>query len=185
MLKETQTETHKSIFFTHTNQNVTSNRRTESTFWCGSLETKKLSLVCLQGTDTSSTIFLQQHYNYNSGLWSPRLWTQFKPQKFRTSTGFEPVTSRYRCDALTNWAMKPLTLGAGHLWVLMSPWRMDVKWYMKCFIYWTADFEICIYWTADFKIRSSIYETFHISLHYNYSIPGFISDCCLMLPRFF
>ena len=33
--------------------------------------------------------------------------------------------------------MKPLTLGAGHLWVLMSPWRMDVKWYMKCFIYWT------------------------------------------------
>ena len=25
-----------------------------------------------------------------------------KPQQFRTSTGFEPVTSRYRCDALTN-----------------------------------------------------------------------------------
>ena len=23
-----------------------------------------------------------------------------KPKKFRTSTGFEPVTSRYRCDAL-------------------------------------------------------------------------------------
>ena len=36
-------------------------------------------------------------------------------KKFRTSTGFEPVTSRYRCDALTNWAMKPLTLGAGQL----------------------------------------------------------------------
>ena len=32
----------------------------------------------------------------------------------RTSTGFEPVTSRYRCDVLTNWAMKPLLLGAGH-----------------------------------------------------------------------
>ena len=44
-----------------------------------------------------------------------------KPEKFRTSTGFEPVTSRFRCDALTNWAMKPLTLGAGHLWVLMVP----------------------------------------------------------------
>ena len=28
-------------------------------------------------------------------------------KKFRTSTGFEPVTSRYWCDALTNWAMKP------------------------------------------------------------------------------
>ena len=25
-----------------------------------------------------------------------------KPEKFRTSTGFEPVTSRFRCDALTN-----------------------------------------------------------------------------------
>ena len=24
-----------------------------------------------------------------------------KPEKVRTSTGFEPVTSRYRCDALT------------------------------------------------------------------------------------
>ena len=33
-----------------------------------------------------------------------------KPETVRTSTGFEPVTSRYRCDALTNWAMKPLTL---------------------------------------------------------------------------
>ena len=25
-----------------------------------------------------------------------------KPEKVRTSTGFEPVTSRYRCDTLTN-----------------------------------------------------------------------------------
>ena len=62
-----------------------------------------------------------------------------KPENFRTSTGFEPVTSRYRCDALTNWAMKPLTLGAGHLWVLISPWGMSHRWndiwngsYMNC-----------------------------------------------------
>ena len=34
--------------------------------------------------------------------------TAYKPEKVRTSTGFEPLTSRYRCDALTNWAMKPL-----------------------------------------------------------------------------
>ena len=33
----------------------------------------------------------------------------WKPEIVRTSTGFEPVTSRYRCDALTNWAMKPLS----------------------------------------------------------------------------
>ena len=51
-----------------------------------------------------------------------------KPEKFRTLTGFEPVTSRFRCDALTNWAMKPLTLGAGHLWVLMVPWGMNQWW---------------------------------------------------------
>ena len=62
-----------------------------------------------------------------------------KPQIFRTSTGFEPVTSRFRCEALTNWAMKPLTLGAGHLWVLMVPWGMNQWWngiwnesYMNC-----------------------------------------------------
>ena len=51
-----------------------------------------------------------------------------KPEKFRTSTGFEPVTSRFRCDALTNWAMKPLTLGACHLWVLMVPSGMNQWW---------------------------------------------------------
>ena len=61
--------------------------------------------------------------------WSSQLWTQFMQlrkeawKNFRTSTGFEPVTSRYRCDALTNWAMKPLTLGAGQLWVHMFPWK--------------------------------------------------------------
>ena len=32
-----------------------------------------------------------------------------KPEKVRTSTGFEPVTSRYRCDALANWAMHDAT----------------------------------------------------------------------------
>ena len=79
-----------------------------------------------------------------------------KPEKVRTSTGFEPVTSRYRCDALTNWAMKPLTLGAGHLWVLMSPWRMDVKWYMKCFIYWTADLKSSKPWSSQFWTGSMI-----------------------------
>ena len=45
-----------------------------------------------------------------------------KPEKFRTSAGFEPVSSRHWCNALINWAMKPPTLGAGHLWVLMFPW---------------------------------------------------------------
>ena len=58
------------------------------------------------------------------------------------------MSLRYRCDALTNWYMKPLTLGAGHLWVLMSPWGMNVKWYMKCFIYWTADLKSSKLWSS-------------------------------------
>ena len=59
-------------------------------------------------------------------------------KKFRTSTGFEPVTSRYRCDALTNWAMKPLMLGASQLCVFMFPWWDECdrciwnKWYKNC-----------------------------------------------------
>ena len=44
-----------------------------------------------------------------------------KPKKFRPSTGFETLTSRYRCGALTNLATKPLTLAARHLWFLMFP----------------------------------------------------------------
>ena len=44
-----------------------------------------------------------------------------KPEKkFRTSTGLEPVTSRLPVRCSTNWAMKPLTLGAGQLWVICS-----------------------------------------------------------------
>ena len=65
-----------------------------------------------------------------------------KSEKFRTLTGFEPVTSRFRCDALTNWAMKPMTLGAGHLWVLMVPWGMN-QW-------WNGIYEMNHIWTADF-----------------------------------
>ena len=60
----------------------------------------------------------------SSELWSLQLWNQFmqlrikKPQRVRTSRGFKPLTSRYRFDALTNWAMKALMLGAGHLCVV-------------------------------------------------------------------
>ena len=60
-------------------------------------------------------------------------------KKVITSTGFRRVTSLYRCDALTNWAMKALTLGARHLWALRSPWEMNIKLCVKYFTYWTAD----------------------------------------------
>ena len=90
-----------------------------------------------------------------------------KPEKVRTSTGFEPVTSRYRCDALTNWAMKPLTLRAGHLWVAMSPWRMDVKWYMKCFIYWTADFSGFFRFFQLCTLQKQLVHLFHLNIWRN------------------
>ena len=34
-------------------------------------------------------------------------------KKYSASMGFGPATSPHRCDALSNWAMKPLTLRAG------------------------------------------------------------------------
>ena len=37
------------------------------------------------------------------------------------------MTSRYRCDALNNWAMKPLMLGAGQLY---KDCRNEIKWRM-------------------------------------------------------
>ena len=83
-----------------------------------------------------------------------------KPEKFRTSTGFGPVTSRFRCDALTNWAMKPLTLGAGHLWVLMVPWGMNQWWigiwnesYMNCGyeIKWSYDLRSNFFYERNFR----------------------------------
>ena len=78
--------------------------------------------------------------------WSSQ-WTQFMQlrkeawKKFRTSTGFEPVTSRLPVRFSTNWAMKPLTLGAGQLWVHMFPWK---KWVLMIY-------EINHIWTAEMK----------------------------------
>ena len=80
--------------------------------------------------------------------WSSQ-WTQFMQlrkeawKKFRTSTGFEPVTDLailpVRCSS--NWAMKPLTFGAGQLWVHMFPWK---KWVLMIY-------EISHIWTAEMK----------------------------------
>ena len=92
----------------------------------------------------------RRRYERNLSTWL------YKPEKVRTSTGFEPVTSRYRCDALTKWAIKPLTLGAGHLWVLMIPWRVVwIKWYMKYFIYWTADLKSSKLWSSQLWINKT------------------------------
>ena len=54
---------------------------------------------------------------------------------------FEPVTSWLPVRCSTNWAMKPLTLGAGQLWVHMFPWK---KWVLMIY-------EINHIWTAEMK----------------------------------
>ena len=68
-----------------------------------------------------------------------------------TSTGFEPVTSRYQCDALTNWAMKPLTL----CWELVickvqcscEVWINDEMMYEMDHI-WTGDMKSVKLWSS-------------------------------------
>ena len=110
-------------------------------------------------------------------LWSSQLFCNCveKPEKFRTSTGFEPVTSRFRCDALTNWAMKPQTLGAGHLWVLMFPWGMNQWWndiwnesYVNCGyeIKWSYDLRSYERNFCNWYMIHFIYDSFHISFHH-------------------
>ena len=49
----------------------------------------------------NKTMFSQVSYDHRSFERNLSNCEQ-KPEKVRTSTGFEPVTSRYRCDALTN-----------------------------------------------------------------------------------
>ena len=68
--------------------------------------------------------------------WSSQ-WTQFmqlrkKPEK-KNIQDFNGVWTRVlaipvRCS--TNWAMKPLTLGEGQLWVRMFPWK---KWLLMIY----------------------------------------------------
>ena len=62
--------------------------------------------------------------------WSSQ-WTQFmqlrKEAWKKTSTRFEPVTSQLPVQCSTNWAMKPLTLGAGQLWVHMFPGMKEMS----------------------------------------------------------
>ena len=47
------------------------------------------------------------------------------------------LTIPVRCS--TNWAMKPLTLGAGQLWVHMFPWRKWVLMIYQINHIWTAE----------------------------------------------
>ena len=64
-----------------------------------------------------------------------------------------------------NWAMKPLTLGAGQLWVHMFPWKKWVLMIYEINHIWTA--EMKWKWRNDCFIISFpqfIHDLFHISL---------------------
>ena len=57
-----------------------------------------------------------------------------KPEKFRTSTGFEPMPSRCRCDVVTHWPMKPLMLGVSQLSISHNQWialKAHSDWLLK------------------------------------------------------
>ena len=89
-----------------------------------------------------------------------------KPETFSTSTGFEPVTSRYRCDALTNWAMKPMTLAA----------FLAARWSLEFFRPLYAIAKNCVHNCEDhsftwFHIRSSVYDSLNIYHFIHWFIP--------------
>ena len=93
-----------------------------------SLESWVLSLESFTGLKTtqnwlfSSHLFFKQSWTkVKMKKWSSQ-WTQFMQLRkeawktFRTSTGFEPVTSQYRCDALptelwSNWRWEQVNFG--------------------------------------------------------------------------
>ena len=81
------------------------------------------------------------------------------------------LSSRYGCDALTNRAMKPLTLGPGHLWVLIFPWGMNqwTKWYMKWIIFgfkprWSPEFFRLLYAIAKIAFITALSKNNLLSL---------------------
>ena len=81
----------------------------------------------IMGSDIWNVSYIELRI-WNQVSYDHRSYKQLRIEAWKSQdfNGVEPVTSRYRCDALTNWAMKPLTLEAGHLWVLMSQWRMEI-----------------------------------------------------------
>ena len=71
-------------------------------------------------------------------LWSWPSETSESKKEFyeKLITGFQKSWKwRYQCDALTIWAIKPLKLGAGHLWVCTGISRSRVQTPLKSWIF--------------------------------------------------
>ena len=62
-------------------------------------------------------------------------------------------------------------------------YKMFVKWYMKCFIYWTADLKSTKPWSSQFWTQfKQLLETFHISLHRKLSVYNMQFLACEQAP---
>ena len=61
-------------------------------------------------------------------LWSLQLQFQQHRREAFQNSGLQQGScdSRWQCDAVTNWAMKAQMVGAGHLWVQMFLWWMNI-----------------------------------------------------------
>ena len=96
-----------------------------------------------------------------------------------------------RCHSLTNWAMKPLMLGVGHLWFQMFLWWMNL--WMKWIIYWIPDMKsseaiilavmnaiLAIAYREDWKIQDHSFTWFHIrsSIDHSFHISDGIGEAC-------
>ena len=71
------------------------------------------------------------------------------------NSGFEPMTPWQRCDALTNWAIKRQTSGAGHFWVLRSLGGMNFE--VRYEIFHILNCWCEIKWAMIFAVMNLIY----------------------------
>ena len=134
--------------------------------------------MCKQG-DFNLHKFTSHRKELKMKKWSSQ-WTQFMQlrkeawKKFRTCTGFEPVTSRLPVRCSTNWAMKPLTLGAGQLWVHVFPWKKWVVMIYEINHIWTV--EMKWKWRNDHRSERNCKNCIHCDDHFFIfiSFPQFI-----------
>ena len=95
---------------------------------------------------------IRPYFSYFNKLWSSQLGTQFKQLRIEAwkSQDFNGVWPRdlaipvqrsnqlnYEATDVESWSF-----------VICSQWGMNVKWYMKCFIYWTADLKSSKLWSS-------------------------------------
>ena len=99
-----------------------------------------------------------------------------KPEKFRTSTRFEPMILWCWCDALTNRAVKPLMFGAGYLWVPMM--NENYIWNESCIE--MRKYEIKWSYSRILTVVSSLY-TKEVYLVHDHVLSDALKYCITMI----